>query len=592
MLNRDRPFVLLDDARPGALARLYSAPISIVSAETAADVQGALAELRAAQKKGLHAAGWISYEAGAAFETRLQARVHARPADAPLLWFGLFEQAEIFASKDVPARLPPPHSAWASRPRPRLSPAHYARLVERVQAYLRAGDVYQINLTFQNDIDVIGDPLALYAQMREASAAGWGGVAFDGETWLLSASPEMFFTLANGGIEMRPMKGTVRREADAAADREAARRLALDPKQQAENLMIVDLLRNDVSRVAARGSVSAPDLFTVETYPTLHTLTSSVRARLDKGKDVVDVLEALFPCGSVTGAPKIRAMEIIHELESEARGAYTGSMGWISPDGDAAFNVLIRSLVMKDGAGCATLGLGSGVVMDSLTDAEWRECLAKGAFVTAARPALQLIETIRFEPDAGIALLEQHLERLAHSARALGFSCDLEAVRMAIATTVKTLKAPRRLRLLLSPDGSAEIATHPMPARSSGVVEAALGALPVRADDFRLRHKTTSRAFYDEARAQCGAFEVVFVDLDGFVTEGSFTNVFVARDDKLATPPLRRGLLPGVLRAKLIADGEAFESDIRPEELKDGFFIGNALRGLMRAQLRREPSLS
>ena len=246
---------------------------------------------------------------------------------------------------------------------------------------MQAGDIYQANLTFPCAVAVPENPLALYAALRDRAGAGHGAVLFTGEDWLLSFSPELFFTLEAGVLTARPMKGTAARGADSASDAAAMAQLQADPKQRAENLMIVDLLRNDLSRIAEAGSVVTPDLFHVESYPTVHQMTSTIKARLRAGLGPVDVLRAIFPCGSITGAPKLRAMEVIHEVETGPRGAYTGSIGCISPEGDAAFNVAIRTISVNEGSRLGRFGLGSGVVADSVMQAEWDECLEKGKFL-------------------------------------------------------------------------------------------------------------------------------------------------------------------------------------------------------------------
>jgi len=347
----------------------------------------------------------------------------------------------------------------------------------------------------------------------------------------------------------------------------------------------VDLLRNDLGRVAKTGSVHVPALFDVETYPTIHTLTSTVRAELDEKRDVVDVVRALFPCGSVTGAPKIRAMEIIGDLEGDARGAYTGSIGWMAPNGDAEFNVAIRTISARGDEGSASVGLGGGIVVDSRCESEWRETEIKGAFVTAQQPVFELIETMRFERGAGLYLRELHMARLARSAATFGFALDAAALDAALDRELATLEDDQRVRLLLSRGGAVEIERAPLPARAELPVAAALVKLPVRNDDFRLRHKTTLRGFYDDARAAAGTWDVVFVDDEGFVTEGSFANIFVERGNVLLTPRAERGLLPGVLRAHLLSEGKALEADLNAADLADGFYFGNALRGLTPARL-------
>jgi para-aminobenzoate synthetase/4-amino-4-deoxychorismate lyase len=358
--------------------------------------------------------------------------------------------------------------------------------------------------------------------------------------------------------------------------------LLASAKDRAENLMIVDLLRNDLSRVAAPGSVAAPDLFRVETYPTIHQMVSDVTATLAEGRDAVHVIEALFPCGSITGAPKIRASEVIAEVEGEPRGIYTGAIGRIDPNGDAMFNVAIRTLAIAE-PGAAKLGLGSGVVADSQAHEEWAECLAKGAFVAAGQRRFDLIATMAFDPDQGIPLLERHLARMKASALFFGYPFDRHATRNELQAATFRLREARRIRLLLGPSGAIAIQVSPMPPIPPAPVEVAVVAHPLAARDFRLAHKTSNRAFYNEARDTAGAFEIVMVDADGFVTEGSFTSLFIERDGVLVTPPLVRGLLPGVLRAELIESGRAVEGDLTPADLAGGFFIGNALRGLIPA---------
>jgi para-aminobenzoate synthetase/4-amino-4-deoxychorismate lyase len=569
MLDRSVPFVLLDDARGegAALARLYRDPVETIACRDPAKLANCLSALRYAQAHGLHAAGWIAYDSGALGEPAVG------EIGAPLLWFGLFDRFKEISPESVPALLPDPAGAWAGMPKPSMDRAAYAAAFETVKAYIAAGDIYQANLTFQADLPVAGDPLALYARIRGMAAAGWGGIVHDGTRTLLSFSPEMFVRLDGRRIEARPMKGTAARDSDPAA-------LSEDPKQRAENLMIVDLIRNDLSRIAAPASVAVPELFAVETYPTILQMTSTVTAELAEGADAVSVLEAAFPCGSITGAPKLRAMAVAAEVEAGPRGIYTGTIGRLDAGGDAAFNVAIRTLVLDDER--ATLGLGSGVVADSDVDAEWAECLAKGAFVSAACPRFDLIETMPFDPMEGFAELERHLTRMKRSADALGFVFDRHDCRNELQAATFRLRDPSRVRVRLSPTGKVAIEVRPAPAPIDEIVVPVL-PLPVSPEDFRLRHKTSDRAFYDTARGDHP--EVVFARPDGLLTEGSFTNLFVGRDGKLLTPPAKRGLLPGILRERLLADGEAVEHDLTAADLRDGFFLGNALRGLIRARL-------
>jgi para-aminobenzoate synthetase/4-amino-4-deoxychorismate lyase len=568
------PYVLLDDARPGgAVARLYRDPAAVVTAATLGEVPAALEQLRAAGRAGRHIAGYLAYDAGAAFVPGAP----VLPSEGPLLWFGLF--AGFDEIPDVAALLPDPAGAWAGMPEPAITRDAYEARLARVLDLIVAGDIYQANLTFRSEVPILGDPAALYARLRSSAASGYGALIDTGERQLLSLSPELFFALEGGRLTCRPMKGTARRGTDPAEDGALAAELQADEKQRAENLMIVDLMRNDLSRVARAGSVATPELFALETYPTIHQLTSTVTAELAADRDALDVLAALFPCGSITGAPKRRAMEVIAEVEGAGRGAYTGAIGRIDPCGDAMFNVAIRTLELPRGAGTARLGLGSGIVADSRGDEEWRECLAKAAFVTAGARPVDLIETMAFDPLEGLAHVERHLARMKASAGVLGFTFDRHAARNELQAATFRLRAPSRVRLALARSGTIAIEVSPAPPAPAAAVAVALIPLPVAADDWRLLHKTSDRRFYDKARAAAGTFEVLFTLPDGRLTEGSFTNLFVERDGKLLTPT--GPCLPGVLRAELLESGRAVEAELTVADLADGFFVGNALRGLI-----------
>jgi aminodeoxychorismate synthase component I len=377
--------VLLDDARREGAgdATLYRDPLRIIRADDLEAVLPALDALEAAGRDGLHVAGYLSYEAGFALEPKLSALSGKRRPYGPYLWFGVFEQALTLSPDAVPGLLPAPDESAAGAIEPMISRADYDAQIGAVLDYIRAGDIYQANLTFPSRIAIHGDPLALYAAIRPRGAGGYGGIVRHDGRHLLSFSPERFFALEPGGrIVTRPMKGTAPRGKSAQEDAALIAELAADPKQRAENLMIVDLLRNDISRVSAPGSVRVPRLFEVETYPTVHQMISVVEGQMREGLGPVDALRALFPCGSITGAPKVRAMEVIAQVEPFPRGAYTGSIGAIAPDGTARFNVAIRTICVNEHM-VGTIGLGSGIVADSQAGDEWRECLSKGRFLAA-----------------------------------------------------------------------------------------------------------------------------------------------------------------------------------------------------------------
>ncbi len=600
------PFVLLDDARAHGAgdARLYREPLAIFMADGVDQLETLFAQMERARADGLHLAGYLDYEAGFGLEARLAPLARRRPG-SPIAWFGAFEQVERIAPDAVPALLGDPAGAWIGTPQPRIEADAYVARVEAILDHIRAGDIYQANLTFTCDVAIDGDPLAAYARLRQRARAGYGGIVHTGDDWLLSLSPELFFALDGDRVTARPMKGTATRGANSATDLAQRTTLASDAKQRAENLMIVDLMRNDLSRIARPGSVKVPSLFAVETYPTVHQLVSTITARLEQGKDALDLLRVAFPCGSITGAPKIRAMEIIAETEDASRGVYTGSIGFIAPDGEAAFNVAIRTLhvVRHDQAEIgeanplhrtrktATLGLGAGIVADSDPHAEWRECLAKGAFVGETGAGFDLVETMAFDPLEGLLRLDRHLARMKASASAFGFAFDRHRARNELQAATFRLRHASKVRLLASPGGALAIEIRDMPRLPDVPVSVGLVARSVTRDDVRLRHKTTDRGFYDDARAATSGWEAVLVDDAGFVTEGSFTNIFVDRDGTLLTPPVELGLLPGVLREELIEQHRAVESRLRAADLGDGFYLGNSLRGLIPARLVEQGTL-
>ena len=602
-MAQTRPFVLIDDAREEGAgdALLFEDPAELFVARRPDEVRAVLDAAEAARReRGGTLAGYLGYEAGLALEERLASRAPARSgAGGPLVWFGRFEGGQRIAAAEVSGWLAVRggEAAASIGPlAPTLSPGTYLEAFDRLQEAIRAGEIYQANLTMQLAGAAEGDPVALYSAIRPAAKAGHGALVFDGSHWLLSFSPELFFTLDGRALTTRPMKGTRPRGRDAAEDRALAAELAASVKDKAENLMIVDLMRNDLSRVAAPGSVRVEQEFAVESYPTVHAMVSTVRAELGAGPGAMDVLKALFPCGSITGAPKIRAMEWIDAVEADARGPYCGAIGWIGPDSDgsrgsAAFNVAIRTIHLTPGENerhRAVLGVGGAVVADSDGLCEWRECLVKGGFARSAAGGHDLIETMRFEPGAGVALLASHLDRLEASAAEVGFACDRALLVQQLQALCSGLRQPARVRLLLSRSGAVTLESAPLPPRLPDPAPCLALPLPVSPSDWRLRHKTSDRHFYDSALAAAqehGAIEAVLVRPDGLVTEGTFTNLYVERDGRLLTPPGALGLLPGVGRRELIEEKRAVEAELTVDDLTSGFWIGNAVRGLTRAVL-------
>jgi para-aminobenzoate synthetase / 4-amino-4-deoxychorismate lyase len=563
--------VILDDGP----RRVFCAPLTVIRADTAAEVPEALAAVERALGQGHHVAGWLGYELGYALEPRLAGYL----AGAPLLQLGVF---------NAPSPEAPPvrGRAYAGPLRPQWDEAAYAGRFARVKDYIAAGDIYQANLSLRAHFAFAGQPRALYEQLRAQSGAAHCGFVDDGERQILSMSPELFFDLsADGRITARPMKGTYPRGDETQAERA---RLCASAKDRAENLMIVDLIRNDLSRIAEPGSVEVGELFKVETYPTLHAMVSSVTAKKRAEARVADILRALFPCGSVTGAPKIRAMEILHELESSPRGAYCGAIGHFSPDASARFNVAIRTLTIASGQG--ELGIGGGVVQDSGMGSEYAECLLKARFFESQRKPLELIETMRWiGPKDGFGRLDSHLTRMKLSARVFGMAFDDTTARAALNSAVAGNAGPRRVRLTLDETGRHQATAHDLPqvfGEGSGPSHWTYAISPERSDsgDLFLRHKTSWRELYESEMKRLGTDEVIFRNERGELTEGARSNIFVARDGVLLTPPLTAGLLDGRLRAELIAQGKAREAHLTADDLVDEVYFGNSLRGLIPAK--------
>ena len=584
-----RPGLILEDAAGEAL-RIFVAPKAVLRADRLEEVEPLLAAIDAARQAGNFVAGYLSYEAGYAFEPRLAGLLHS---PRPLAWFGLFEPPEEIRGPAAAALLSGLQAgrAYAGPLTPEWDEAAYTARFDHVKALIAAGEFYQANLSFRARFAFQGDPLALYAGLRQTAGARYGAYLDDGTRQILSLSPELFFDLAaDGTITAKPMKGTAARGADTAADLLAREGLRESVKNRAENLMIVDLLRNDLGRVAQIGSVAVPELFAVETYPTLHQMVSTVTAKLKPQIGAAEILRALFPCGSITGAPKIRAMQVLAQLEASPRGAYCGAVGYFSPDGAARFNVAIRTLTISGARG--ELGIGGGLVQDSVAAEEYAEALLKARYFTVARRPLELIETLRWSKAEGFVRLERHLERMARSAAALGLSFDQTRARDVLDEATFALARPEqdaiahRLRLTL--DEAAEIGCTTArlgPAKEKWVCTISPRRLQSR--DLLARHKIDWREQYDGEHARlCPPFdEVVFLNETGAVVEGSRTNIFVEREGILMTPPLSAGCLPGILREELLAGGHCREAPLTAADLAGGFFAGNSLRGLIAAEL-------
>mgnify|MGYP000844693736 FL=1 len=458
-----------------------------------------------------------------------------------------------------------------------VSEADYLAAVRRIQDYIADGDCYQVNFTLPLNFEWFGSPLALYSRLRERQPVSYGGFIGDADGGIVSLSPELFLARCGDRLLTRPMKGT-------AAKNLPAEHLLRSTKDLAENLMIVDLLRNDLGRIADNGSVVVDRLFDIEDYPTVWQMVSEVSAHVP-GRDFGEILRALFPCGSITGAPKIRAMQIAADLENAPRGAYTGALGWLAPDGDFRLNVAIRTLELA-ADGCGKLGVGSGIVADSEPAAEWQECLLKANFLRDCDPGLKLIETLR--RDGGVyPMWAGHLARLKRSAAYFGFPLDEQLLFRKLGQ--QPARGIWRVRVTLDKAGTIDVQAVAFDGAELDMSCAKMAEQRIESRDLLRRHKTTLRPQYDAALRSLPAdspiFDLIFLNERGEVAEGARSNVFVERDGVLLTPPLSSGALPGVLRASLLASGRAKETVLWPADLQQGFYLGNALRGLLRANL-------
>jgi len=549
--------------------------------------------------RGLHAVPVLSYELGhhiVGVEPRADT-----PGAPPLAQVLLFERCDELSQSEVADWLAA-QAAADSTPagvagiRANVSEAQFVDAIQRIRDYIAAGDTYQVNYTYRLHFDAFGSLFALYQRLRARQPVPYGAlIGFDDGRAVLSLSPELFVRKEGGTLTARPMKGTAPAAADEAENARRAAALAADPKNRAENLMIVDLLRNDIGRVAATGSVEVPKLFEVTRFSSVLQMTSTVQARLRDDATLGEIFNALYPCGSITGAPKKRTMEIIAELEPEPRGIYTGAIGWFAPDGDFCLNVPIRTLTLQaeqNGIRQGVMGVGAGIVYDSEPHDEFAECQLKARFLTGLSNDFEVFETMQATREAGPRHLERHLQRLAASARYFGFAWDEAAARAYLTLACQALPAgqPHRLRLAMNSAGAFAVQTGAL-APLQEPVRILLADEATDSSDLFLRHKSTVRERYDAAWKAAdaqGAFDKLFFNERGELTEGGRSNVFLRMEGMWITPPLSTGILPGVMRAVIIDAWGAQERIVTRDMLlaAEEIVVCNSLRGAMRASLQ------
>jgi len=635
--DRGAVFALLDDCGATAArrsSRLYTGFLHERVCADAAQLDAVCEAVCADLRRGLHAVVLADYEFGrqlvlkGAFlspEGGVLRSSKTQRGDAALR-FLLFEQCAKLSRDEADAWLvecdggaAQPSVAGTADVRASIDPPQFEEAIGAIHGALRAGESYQVNFTYRLGFDTFGTPVGLYRRLRARQPVPYGAlIALPGDHWVLSCSPELFVEKAGATLRARPMKGTAPRlPDDPVTDRGMAEFLANDPKNRAENVMIVDLLRNDLSRVAETGSVKVPALFSVEPYASVWQMTSTVEARLRAQTSFAEVLRALFPCGSITGAPKHRTMQLIDALESTPRGLYTGAIGWLDAAadvsdaagaartvcGDFCLSVAIRTLTLEaaiagTGGRRGSMGVGAGIVLDSVPADEYAECQLKASFLTDADPGFALFETMYATREDGVRHLDRHLARLSASAAWLGFRFDEAELRARIGAQRDALPAamPHRVRLALARNGAVQIVAAPLTPLADPVVGVLLapdhGFAATKASDTLLQHKTTCRAEYDRgwrSAEALGAFDTLFFNERGELTEGGRSNVFVQLEGRWWTPPLSSGVLPGVMRAVLLEDPALHAAErvlTRADVLNaQALQVCNALRGAVPARI-------
>ncbi len=556
-------------------------PLRIVTAWKQEEVLPCIEAIEQAGEDGLYAAGFISYEASSGFDSALKTD---SLENLPLVWFGIFAEAEPYELDLHHKSTEYSKCNWL----PNVSRAEYDESINRVHSYLRAGDTYQVNYTFRMNADFLGDPWALFVDMQRAQRGAYAAYIETEEFAICSASPELFFSLDGDCLISRPMKGTAKRGLTVADDDLAATELSCSAKNQSENVMIVDMIRNDMGRIAEPGTVHVSDLFEVERFPTVLQMVSTVESR--SSVSISEIMQALFPCASITGAPKVRTMQIINELEKKPRGIYTGSIGYLAPDRKAWFNVAIRTVMIDKDSAKAEYGIGGGIVWDSTAENEYQESLTKAAILTSDRPDFELLETLLWDSEAGFFLLDHHLARLNDSARYFGIKFCLDDCRQQLETFGNGLgNKVSRVRLLITEDGRITISASDYDNSANAQPWRIVLALnPVDTNNIFLYHKTTNRHIYEQAKELVPGFDDVLLWNDKYeVTESTIANIVIEKNGRKVTPYIKCGLLAGVFRGVLVDCGEIEEDMVAIDDVKsaDHIWLINSVRKWVPATL-------
>jgi len=562
-------------------AILLHDPEQIISTDTPQDVPQLLDTAERWQRDGHWVCGYVAYEAGAAFCLPN----HPPGGDLPLAWFAAYSPGHMTSPGRAALQPDRPIEIADAEISLGVSPEQYVAAIARIKKLIASGDTYQVNYTCRARFDADIDPVAYFLAMVRSHPVPYAAFLNLGDARILSMSPELFLRRRGDLLLSKPMKGTRGRGRTLEEDAALAEDLVTAEKDRAENLMIVDMVRNDIGRVSRIGSVRVPVLFEAEKYDTVWQMTTTVTGEVLEGASLSDIFAATFPGASITGAPKRRTMEIIRELEPGPRGVYCGALGLLHPGGDFTFNLPIRTLVHHDGR--FKLGIGAGIVWDSDPRCEYEETLLKSHFAFRLEPDLRLFETILLDTEGALRLLEAHLRRLSDSAAYFDFPCDLAIIRDRLERFVEESEAPMVVRLELSRDGTVSLHPRAAPAPVQEPVRVVLSDRRTDVQDRLLQHKTTRRRLYDEERARLadtGCYEVIFANRDGKIAEGSITNIFARTAHGWLTPPTSDGLLPGTWRQQFVLDVGAEERSLALQEIGEveEIVIGNSVRGAMR----------
>jgi len=583
------PFVLFESYTGSGHSFLFDGCVEEISARAHRKIIPAVRHVETAVKQGFHAAGFISYEAALGFDADLCVK---SGSDFPLLWFGIFKERREISAGEFFRKGNFELSDW----QPSIDETQYQNAVEKIRERIAAGDTYQVNFTFRLRAKFRGEAFALYHQLCRSQRAGYCAYISFGKYQIISTSPELFFHWKDGQLTTRPMKGTHRRGRTTAEDARFAEQLQTSIKERAENVMIVDLLRNDMGHISEHGSVSVPKLFEIERYPTVLQMTSTITSRLLSSVGFTEILQALFPSGSVTGAPKISTMQIISQLEDSPRKIYTGAIGFLSPGPEAMFNVAIRTLLIdtqteldfgerldraRRGLSRAVeVGVGSGITYSSSPKAEYEECLLKAKFIERRQPEFALLETILYESRSGYFLLNRHLARLEDSAAYFGFNFDKEKINGILQEAATSMQDGNyKVRLMVHRDG--RVIVEKKSAQDESCATVAIAKEPVNSNEVFLFHKTTHRAIYtSRAASRPDCDDVLLVNEKGELTESTIANLVMRIGGKDYTPPVSCGLLAGTFRAELLAQEKIIERILYLADLQkaETIFLINSVR--------------